>query len=170
VERVVTAFDSVWLQDRPCSNRLLDTLDSSQAQVGELIEIAKQAPRGVGDDDGIGLGECENARGEVWCLAENVALLRVARPDQIADHDKARRNTNSDLQSGRAWKRAHGLDQFETGANGALGVVLVSIRISEIDEDAVTAEACDKAVEPPDRLGDRILIGADERAQIFGID
>ena len=58
----------------------------------------------------------------------------------------------------------------EPGPDGALGVVLVRVRIAEIDEHAVAHVLGDEAVVAADRVGDAAVIGADHLAQVLGIE
>jgi hypothetical protein len=59
--------------------------------------------------------------------------------DEVPDHDEARRDPDPHLQ----WARRHGrelwhcLDQSKSGANRALGTMLVRLRVTEIGQDAV---------------------------------
>jgi len=46
----------------------------------------------------------------------------------------------------------------------------MSFRIAEIDQNAVTHILGDKAGEAGDRVGDAAVIGADDLAQILGIE
>ena len=60
-------------------------------------------------------------------------------------------------------------DHGERGPHRALGVRLVRVRPAEIDQHAIADVARDEAAEARDRGSDARLIGADDGAQIFGI-
>ena len=62
------------------------------------------------------------------------------------------------------------MDDVQAGAHRALGIVLMCAGIAEIDEDAVADVAADESVEPGDDAGATILIGADDRPQVLGIE
>ena len=64
----------------------------------------------------------------------------------------------------------HRLDERKAGAHRPLGIVLVRLRVAEIDQHAVAHVLGDKAVEAADRLGDAAVIGADHLAQVLGIE
>ena len=53
----------------------------------KIKEATKQFPCALGDDDRVRFGNALQARREVGCLADDAALLRLPRADQIADHD-----------------------------------------------------------------------------------
>ena len=55
-------------------------------------------------------------------------------------------------------------------ANRALGVVLVGLRIAEINQHAVAHIFGDETVETSNRLRRAAVIGADYLAQLFGIE
>ena len=61
------------------------------------------------------------------------------------------------------------LDDRQPGAHRPLGIVLMRLRIAEIDQHAVAHVFGDKAVEAADRLGDRVVVGADQLAQILRV-
>ena len=50
------------------------------------------------DDDHVRLGDPLQARREVRRLADDAALLRLPRSDQVADHDQPGRNADAGLQ------------------------------------------------------------------------
>ena len=58
----------------------------------------------------------------------------------------------------------------QPGPDRPLGIVLMRLRVAEIDQHAVAHVLGDKAVEPGDDLGDGAVIGADDLAQILGIE
>jgi hypothetical protein len=64
----------------------------------------------------------------------------------------------------------HPTDQRQPASRGAFGVVLVRLRIAEINQDAVAHVAGDKPAKTLDNLCDTAMIGADDPAQILGIE
>jgi hypothetical protein len=64
----------------------------------------------------------------------------------------------------------HPIDQRQPASRGALGVVLVRLRIAEINQDAVAHVAGDKPAKSFDDLCDAAMVGADDPAQILGIE
>jgi hypothetical protein len=69
------------------------------------------------------------------------------------------------------WRRqsANRLDHRQPGAHRPLGIVLMRLRIAEIDQDAVAHVLGDKAGEAADRVGDGAVVVADQLAQILGV-
>ncbi len=61
-------------------------------------------------------------------------------------------------------------DHREPGPDGTLGVVLMRLRIAEINQDTVAHVFGDKPREAADRVGDGAVIGADNLAQILGVE
>jgi hypothetical protein len=61
------------------------------------------------------------------------------------------------------------VEQPKPGPNGALGIVLVGLRPSEVDQKPVPEELGDMAVEMPDNLGAGLLVGADDLAELLGV-
>ena len=72
-------------------------------------------------------------------------------------------------RSSRAGKSADRLDHRQPGAHRPLGIVLMRLRIAEIDQHPVAHVFGDKAVEAADRLGDGAVVGADQLAQILRV-
>ena len=66
--------------------------------------------------------------------------------------------------------RRTAVDEREPGAHRPLGVVLVRLRVAEIDQHAVAHVLGDEAAEAGDRLGDAAVIGADDLAQVLGVE
>ena len=59
---------------------------------------------------------------------------------------------------------AYSSDQLQPCAHGSLGVVLMCLRIAEIDEHAVAHVFRDEATEATHGLGDAFLIGRNDLA------
>ena len=87
------------------------------------------------------------ARREVRRLADDAALLRLPRSDEVADDDQPGRDPDPHLQrrAGRGDELRRGLDDGEPGLHGALGVVFVGLGIAEIGEHAVAHVFGDEA-------------------------
>ncbi len=98
-------------------------------------------------------------------------FLRGALPDDVADHDVARGDSDPGRErfhrARRQWLESR--HDAERGANRSFGVVLVRVRVAEIDQQAVSHVARDVAVERLDRRAAGPLEGADHLAQVFGV-
>ena len=62
------------------------------------------------------------------------------------------------------------VDDREPGARRALGVVLMRLGIAEINQHAVAHILGDKTAKAADGVGDAAMVGADDLAQILGIE
>ena len=63
----------------------------------------------------------------------------------------------------------HGLDQGKSGPHGALGVVLMRLRIAEIDEHAIAHVLRDEAAEAAHGVRDALLISGNNLAKVFRV-
>ena len=61
-------------------------------------------------------------------------------------------------------------DHREPGPDATLGVVLMRLRIDEINQDTVAHVFGDKPRAAADRVGDGAVIGADNLAKILGVE
>src|SRR5215813_11071963 len=71
------------------------------------------------------------------------------------------------LQPVRCLKLADSFDNGQTGPNGPLRIILVRLRVTEIDEYAVAHILCNEAAEGIDLMRDTMVIGADDLAQVL---
>ena len=140
-------------------------------EIGEFEQPADLPARAVGDDNRVRLREPLHAGGQVRGLADDPTLLRDAptpirsptTTSPVAMPIRTRKVT-------RPERRRNRRDHREPGAHRSLGIVLMGLRIAEIDQHPVAHVFRDKAVKAADRIGDRAVIGADELAQILGIE
>ena len=107
---------------------------------------------------------------EVWRLADYAPLLRSTGTNQIANHDEAAGDADPHVQRLLRGEPADRVDDRQPGAGRALGIVLVRLGIAEINQHAVAHILGDKAAKAADRVGDAAMIGADNFAQILGIE
>ena len=92
------AFRPTRPQRRPRLHRPRDALEVLGPKVLQLEDIAEKPSRAVGNDDHIRLGDPLQARRKVRRLTDDAALLRLARPDQVADNNKTCSNADASLQ------------------------------------------------------------------------
>jgi len=98
-------------------------------------------------------------------------LLRRAFTDQVADDNQPGGDPDSGLQSdGFDIEAADRVDDPEPRPDRPLGIVLMCLRVAEIDQNPVAHVLGDKAIEPGDDLGDGAVIRGDYLAQILGIE
>jgi hypothetical protein len=137
--------------------------------VVKFKEIADKAPRVGIDQQRTRLGQALQPSGEVGALADDSLLLGGARPDQITHDDDPGGQPNADLQSVERLQLADALDQGEPSENRTLGVVLVRLRVAEIDQHPVAHILGDKSGKAADRLRYAAMVYADHLTQVFGI-
>src|SRR5262249_61172490 len=107
---------------------------------------------------------------QVRRLAHHPALLRLAGTNEIADHDQARRDPNTRPERLLDTQLADRLDDRQSRPDGTLGIILMGVRIAEIDEHPIAHVPGHEAVEPGDRLRAALIIGADYRTQILWVE
>ena len=122
-------------------------------EIGEIEQPADLPARRFGDDERVRHGERLQPGGEVRGLADDPALLRRALADQIADHGEPGGDAEPHAQILSRRQSADRLDHRQPGAHRPLGIVLMRLRIAEIDQHPVAHVLGDKAVEAADRLG-----------------
>ena len=146
-------------QRRPGPHPSGDALEVLCPEVLEFKEIAEKFSRGLGDDDGVGLGDALQPRSEVRRLADDAALLCVARADQITDYDQPSGNSDASLQGSVGFERTDSTNPLPVHPHRPLAVVLVGLRIAEIDQHAVAHVFRHEAIETAHGVGYASLIG-----------
>jgi hypothetical protein len=76
----------------------------------QFKEIADKSTRAVANDDNIRLGNPLQSRRKIRRLANDAALLRLARADEIADDDHSGRNSDTGLQGSARFELGHRFD------------------------------------------------------------
>ena len=157
---------------------------AAQARAGPAMPLRSLAPRSLSSNrlpsslrvpsamtTMFGSAIALQARREVRRLADDAALLRLSRSDEVADHDKPGGDADTHLQrsAGRGRELRHRLDQRKPGTHGALGVMLVGLGIAEISQHAVAHVLGDEPAGLGDLLGAATVIGTDDLAHVLGI-
>ena len=165
------ALDRTGSDCRPGPNRSGETLKTVRAKVFELEQGAEEPPRALGNDDAVRFGDALQPRCQVRRLAQDAALLRLAGPDQIADHHEPGRNPDAYLAAARerASRAAHRANDVEPGPHRPLGVVLVRMRIAEVDQHAVAHVFRHEPVEARTSSGNTFLIGRNDLSQVLRV-
>src|SRR5271169_2961611 len=139
-------------------------------EILDLEQRADLSPGAVGNNQGARPGQRLQTGGEVWRLADDAPFLRGAGADQIADDDEAAGDADPHVQRLLCGEPADRLDDREPGTSRALGIVLMRLGIAEINQDAVAHTLGDKTAKAADGVGDAAMVGADDLAQILGIE
>ena len=98
MQRLEAAFRRTRPQRRPGPHRPGDALEVLCPEVLKLEQIAEKLSRAFGNDDPVRLGDALQACRKVRRLADDAALLSIARADQVADHHQPRRDADTRLQ------------------------------------------------------------------------
>jgi hypothetical protein len=118
-----------------------------------------------GDHYSVGLGQGLETSGEIGCVAGDIVLGNLA-----ADDNQPGGNPHPRMKLFGLIELRHPIDQRQPASSGALGIVLVRLRIAEINQDAVAHIAGAKPAKARDNLCDAAMIGPDDPAQILGIE
>ena len=169
MQRIEAAFDRACPQHRPRPHRPSDPFEVSCPEVVKLKEIAQKFSRALGDNHRIRLGNSLQARGKIWRLADNAALLRASRIHQVANHNQTGGNADTGLQRRARLEFAHRRDQLQPRPYRPLGVVLMGLRIAKIDEDAVAQVLRHEPAEAAHDLSDAFVIGRNDLAQVLRV-
>ncbi len=142
------------------------------AEIGAFEETACERVRGIGDDDRVWLGNRLQACGQIRSLAGNRSLLRRAFADDVAHDHPASSDADAHRKRpvlGRR-QRLHGIEYAQPRIDGALGVVLVRLWPTEVDQQPVAHELREEPVEARHDAGTGVLIGADQIAVVLGVE
>ena len=138
-------------------------------ETGEIEQPADLPARRFADDERVRRGKRLQPGGEVRGLADDPALLCGALAEQIADHGEPGGDAEPHPQILPRRQSADRLDHRQPGAHRPLGIVLMRLRIAEIDQHPVAHVFGDEAVEAADRLGDGAVVVPDQLAQILRV-
>jgi hypothetical protein len=96
-------------------------------------------------------------------------LLRSARSDQVANDHEARCDTDPRLQGRVGLQITYCRDQLQPCPDGSFGVVLVGLRIAEVDQNAVAHVLRYEAAKAAYGLRDAFLIGRNDLSEVFRV-
>ena len=165
------AIGGAFSLDHEGGDRLCKALDPRRTEIGQFEQRADQPPSRLADDDAAGRGQSLQAGGKVRRLADHGALLRLALAHRLANHHKPGRDPDPGCEPTAArLKRAHGFYEGEARAHRPLGVVLMRLRPAEISQHAVAHELGDVPLEAQGLAGHGILVDANGRAHLLGIE
>src|SRR5204862_5463947 len=109
--------------------------------------------------------------GEVRCFAYDRLFLCRSCANQVADDHQPGGNPDARPQlDGSDIEPTHGVESAQPRPDRPLSIVLMRLRIAEINENAVAHVPGDEAIEPGDDFADGAVISADDLTQILGIE
>jgi hypothetical protein len=165
VQSLKAALDEARPQYLPSGHRGSDALQLHSTEVVIFEQVADEPASARGDDDGVGLGQGLQTRGEIGRIAGNIVL-----DDLAADNNQPGGDPDPRVKLFGLIQLRHPIDQHQPASRGALGIVLVRPRISKINQNSVSHIAGDKSVKALDNLCDAAMVRADDPAQILGIE
>jgi len=169
VQRLEATFDGTCPQHRPHANRSGNAFELFYRQLLELEQIAEKLSRAFGDYHHVRSGESLQTRRQVWRLTDDAALLRASCVDQIADNDYAGGNANARLQRSARIQSSHRCSQFQPSSYCTLGIILMRLRIAEIDQYTVAQILRYEAAKSANGLGGAFMIIRNNLAQILRV-
>ena len=155
---------------RQAALRLGKAGERLRSEIGQIEQPADLPAGRFADDQRVRHGERLQPGGEVRGLADDPALLCGTLADQVADHGEPGGDAEPHAQILPRRQSADRLDHRQPGAHRPLGIVLMRLRIAEVDQHPVAHIFGDKPVEPADRIGDGAVVGADQLAQILRVE
>ena len=155
----------------PDPDRRAEALDRLRPEVLAEEAPAEERMRAGSDDHAARRRRGVQPACEVRRLAEDGFLLGGAVADEVARDDESGRYPHAGRQRpGRRRRRPQPgdrLDHAQAGTDGALGIILVGVRVAEENEDPVAHVPRDRAAELPHHRGARRLEPADHVAQLL---
>ena len=165
------ALDGTRTQSPPSPHRLGDPLDLDSAEIAVFEKIAEQPASTRSDDDRLRFGQGLEPRREVRSFTDNRLLLGRAFADQVADDHQSGGDPDARLELDRLdIEAADRVDGCEPRPHRPLGIILMRLRVAEIDQHAIAHIPGDEAIEPGDDFADGAVIGGDDLAIILRIE
>ena len=136
---IETSPRGAFSHDAPQPHRVADALEFVRTEFLVIEGSAGETMCQFWHHHGIGRGDSLNPRGQVHCLSDGHAFLRASLADHLADHHEAGGDPDPDLRT--QWNgqlhRCDRVDQRKPSADGPLSIVLVGLRIAEIDKRSI---------------------------------
>src|SRR5262245_41745859 len=117
----------------PCLHRRGDALEFDLAETSVFEQLTGQPAGARGDPDRVGPGQSLQASGEIGRIAGDVVLDYLA-----ADDNQPSGNPNPGVELFGLIEPRYPIDQRQSASRGPLGIVLMRLRIAEINQNTVT--------------------------------
>ena len=134
-----------------------------------------QAGGGVTEHHRVGRGQALETRGQVRGVAQGQVFV-PSTAAHLPHHDEPgvdpdpHREPDSLVLDEPRIERPHRRQQLQAGAHGALGIVLMRLRIAEVDEQPIPQILGDMALVALDDRRRGLLVGAHHRAEVFRVE
>ncbi len=164
--RLEAALDRPLAEHAPRPDRLGKTFEALRAELLNRESKADKLPGQPVDHDLVRLSQGFQPRRKVRGFTGDGAGLAAPGGVEVADHDR----TGSDPRMRLQRQFADRSDRIEPGTHRLRRLVLVGARPAEIGDDAVAEEIGYIAAVPHHGPAHRILVAADQLAQILRIE
>ena len=149
--------------------------DAFEAVAAAILAVEHALHQTIGrgaDQHRVGFRQRLQARRNIGRLTDGQLLGPAFNPD-LADHDPAGMDADPDPKRKRQVGKGElrqSLHNAQPGPHRPQGFVFVRPRIAKIDQQAIPQILGDVAVKTADDPGAQFLVGADDFAQVFGIE
>ncbi len=171
---LIAALDRAFPQDHTRAFDIAASLEVRQFHRAIFEQIADQVPGGLRNDDGPGIGRRLQAGGQIGYIADHGRLARRSGADLVADHHETAVDADPDPEgAGRAGQgiEARGrIHNRQARTDRPFRIGFVCVRVTEINQGAVTHIAGDKAVECGDQAAGQFVKVRDDLAEVFGVE
>ena len=173
--RLEAASYSAFAEHAVGAHRMRDAFQALRAELFADIQSLDE-PEGVfAYHDCAGARERLQPRRDVGCLADDAHFFSAIALADVADHDHAGIDADAHRQRQRACgdpliELFHGFHDVERRAHRALGIVLVGLRVAEIDEQRVAHVSAQVAARALHRIDAGVPIVDQQRGQLLRIE
>src|SRR5262249_22110912 len=135
-------------------------------------DVTHEALRVGGDHHAVGPGNLLKAGRQVGCFSDGGLLLRQALANGFADHDGPCRDGDSDLQglARRQDELSNLCHQVQACPHGAFSLILMGLRVAEINKHSVAHVFGDVAAGLPDDVRTGLLKFLDDAVEVLGVE
>src|SRR5438477_10970521 len=127
------------------------------AEISVFKEVTQKPSRDFPNHHRARISKSLQSRGEIGCLADNGLFLRRTRSYEITDDHNSRCNTDPRRKLALRFDGTDGIDQLQPCAHRSLGIILVSLRVTKVSQDAIAHVFGDKAIVSANRHGDALM-------------
>src|SRR5216684_6842799 len=151
---------------------MLEAFERLRPLILDHEQSGDQMMHGVRYKDAIGSRGVLNPRSDIRHVAKHVRPLvaALADDDGAAVYSDPHSKPGMPLARNAAIQRRHRIEDRESGEHSALGVVLVRMRITEVDQNAVSGVLLDVSAETVDGFGCALMVARYDLAPILWIE
>src|SRR6516164_5545027 len=139
-------------------------------EIAVFKEVTQKSSSDLSNHHCVRLGKCLQPRGEVRRLADNCLFLRGTRSYQVTDDHDPRGNTYPRREPAFRLDGTNGVRQLQPCAHRSLGIILLSLRVTEVGQDAIAHVFSDKAIMSAYRFGNALMIRTIHLAQVLRVE